>query len=145
MGMAIISRKVRKKFSKSKYQVSYGLQIKSKIKVSDNSGIKLISIIGVFKSGTRLNRIPKACPGSMIVGSVLKGKAKFRKSIISAIIIRQKKPWKRWDGNTIYFEENSCVITNLKRELKSSHINGPVSKEAAIVWPRIAIAASLVV
>merc|ERR1711998_253773 len=145
MGMAIISRKIRNKFTKSKYIISYGLQVKSKIKTCDNSGIKLISLIGIFKRGSRLNRIPKACPGTMIVGSVLKGKAKFRRSIISAIIVRQKKPWKRWDGDSLFFEDNSCVITNLKGDLKCSNIHGPVCKEAALVWPRIAIAASSIV
>ncbi|ABA27310.1 ribosomal protein L23 (nucleomorph) [Bigelowiella natans] len=137
----IITRRIRKKFSKSKFKISLGIFIKSCVKCSDNSGAKLLSIIGVFKSGSRLNRIPGASPGSMILGSVKKGKIKLRKTILSAIIIRQKKSWRRKDGSHVCFEDNACVIVNLKGELKGSSITGPVAKECAQVWPRISNAA----
>nr|BAS01589.1 ribosomal protein L23 [Lotharella vacuolata] len=140
-----ISRRVRNKFTKSKYQVTLGMFIKSKIKCSDNSGAKVISIFGIFKTGSRLNRLSGACPGSMVVGSVKKGKTKLRKtsttlvfSVTYAIIIRQKKIWRRSDGVHICFEDNACVIVNQKGELKCKKILGPVAKECALVWPRIA-------
>ncbi|AIB09978.1 60S ribosomal protein L23 (nucleomorph) [Lotharella oceanica] len=133
-----ISRRVRNKFTKSKYQVTLGMFIKSKIKCSDNSGAKIISLIGIFKTGSRLNRLSGACPGSMVVGSVKKGKTKLRKTIAYAVIIRQKKIWRRSNGIHIFFEDNACVVVNQKGELKCKKIIGPVAKECALVWPRIA-------
>lgn len=147
-----ISRRVRNKFTKSKYQVTLGMFIKSKIKCSDNSGAKIISLIGIFRRGSRLNRLLGACPGSMVVGSVKKGKTKLRKTssltlyiVIYAVIIRQRKIWRRPGGVHICFEDNACVIVNQKGELKcdvtyflGKKILGPVAKECALVWPRVA-------
>lgn len=58
-----------------------------------------------------------------------------------AIVIRQRKPWRRRDGTVIYFEDNAGVIVNPKGEMKGSAITGPVAKECADLWPRIASAA----
>lgn len=44
-----------------------------------------------------------------------------------------------------YFEDNAGVIVNLKGEMKGSAITGPVGKEAADVWPKIASSAGSVV
>lgn len=55
-----------------------------------------------------------------------------------AIVIRQRKPWRRRDGVFLYFEDNAGVIVNPKGEMKGSAITGPVAKEAADLWPRIA-------
>jgi len=45
----------------------------------------------------------------------------------------------------IYFEDNAGVICNPKGELKGSAIAGPVAKECADLWPRVASAASSIV
>jgi large subunit ribosomal protein L23e len=45
----------------------------------------------------------------------------------------------------LYFEDNAGVIVNNKGEMKGSAINGPVSKECADLWPKIASKASTVV
>ncbi|KAK7233266.1 large ribosomal subunit rRNA binding protein [Aureococcus anophagefferens] len=42
------------------------------------------------------------------------------------------------EGLIIYFEDNAAVIVNNKGEMKGSAINGPVAKECADLWPRIA-------
>ena len=42
----------------------------------------------------------------------------------------------------IYFEDNAGVIVNPKGEMKGSAITGPVAKECADLWPRIASAAN---
>ena len=90
-----------------------------------------------------------------------------------AVIIRQRKTFRRKDGQFIYFEDNagetlwrfpkravnlvldyyilslifntdysSGVIVNNKGEMKGSAITGPVAKECADLWPRIASNAS---
>lgn len=58
-----------------------------------------------------------------------------------AVVIRQRKAWRRKDGVFIYFEDNAGVIVNVKGEMKGSAITGPVAKECADMWPRIAAAA----
>ncbi len=62
-----------------------------------------------------------------------------------AVVIRQRKPWRRIDGTFIYFEDNAGVIVNNKGEMKGSIINGPIAKECAELWPRVAAKASSVV
>ena len=54
-----------------------------------------------------------------------------------AVVIRQRKSWRRPNGTFIYFEDNAGVIVNEKGELKGSGITGPVAKECADIWPRI--------
>ena len=62
--------------------------------------------------------------------------------VIPAVVIRQRKPYHRKDGVTLYFEDNAGVIVNNKGEMKGSAITGPVAKECADLWPRIASNAS---
>lgn len=58
-----------------------------------------------------------------------------------AVVVRQRKSWRRFDGVYIYFEDNAGVIVNPKGEMKGSAITGPVAKECADMWPRIASSA----
>ncbi len=60
------------------------------------------------------------------------------------MVIRQRKPFRRREGYYIYFEDNAGVIINPKGEMKGSAITGPVGKEAADLWPKIASHASSV-
>ena len=62
-----------------------------------------------------------------------------------AVIVRQRKPWRRHDGVFLSFEDNAGVIVNPKGEMKGSAITGPVAKECADLWPRIASNAGTVV
>lgn len=62
--------------------------------------------------------------------------------VMPAVVIRQRKPFRRRDGVFIYFEDNAGVIVNNKGEMKGSAITGPVAKECADLWPRIASNAS---
>lgn len=65
--------------------------------------------------------------------------------VMPAVIVRQRKHWRRPDGVFIYFEDNAGVIVNAKGEMKGSAITGPVAKECADLWPKIASAAGTVV
>lgn len=114
------------------------------IQVADNSGARLVQVISVRGHKTRLRRQPAAKVGDMIVCSVKKGTPKLRRQIVHAIIIRQKKPYRRSDGSWVYFEDNAAVITNENGEPRGSEIRGAVSKEAADAWPRVASAARVI-
>jgi large subunit ribosomal protein L14 len=114
------------------------------IQVADNSGARLVQVISVRGHKTRLRRQPAAKVGDMIVCSVKKGTPKLRRQIVHAVIIRQKKPYRRSDGSWVYFEDNAVVITNENGEPRGSEIRGAVSKEAADAWPRVASAARVI-
>ena len=76
--------------------------------------------------------------------SVRKGKPEMRKKTFQAVIIRQRKPWRRTDGTFVYCEDNAGVIINPKGDPKGSAINGPVAKECGDLYPKIVSNASAV-
>lgn len=78
---------------------------------TDPPRLQVISVIGF---GARLNRLPAAAAGDMVMASVKKGKPELRKKVMPAVIIRQRKPWRRRDGVFLYFEDNAGVIVNPK-------------------------------
>jgi len=124
---------------------SRGLPVGAYIKCADNTGAKELKIIQVVGYKGRLRRIPAAGVGDMVVVSVKKGKPDMRKKIFRAVIVRQRKPYRRADGTWIQFEDNAAVIVTETGEMKGSAIRGPVAREAAERWPRIASAASIIV
>ena len=109
---------------------------------ADNTGAKNLYVISVTGTGARLNRLPAAAVGDMFIASVKKGKPELRKKVMPAIVVRQRKAWRRKNGVFLYFEDNAGVIVNPKGEMKGSGITGPVAKEAADLWPKIASSAS---
>merc|ERR1712080_579953 len=100
---------------------------------ADNTGAKNLYIISVKGLTGRLNRLPSAGVGDMVMATVKKGKPELRKKVTSAVVVRQRK-----DGVFIFFEDNAGVIVNPKGEMKGSAITGPIAKECAELWPRIA-------
>jgi len=125
--------------------IARGLPVGSVINCSDNSGAKLLRIISVIGYKGRLRRLPSGCVGDMVLVSVRRGKPELRKTILPAVIIRQKKSYRRKSGEWVQFEDNAAVIMTPEGELKGSEIKGPVSKEAAERWLRIASASSIIV
>ncbi|MEX2707260.1 MAG: 50S ribosomal protein L14 [Candidatus Freyarchaeota archaeon] len=125
--------------------ISRGLNVGAKIPCADNSGAKIVEIISVIGYKGRLNRIASASVGDMAVVSVKKGTPDMRRQVLRAVIIRQKKPYRRPNGEWIQFEDNAAVITNPEGQPKGSEIRGPVAKEAAERWPRLAGVASMIV
>lgn len=126
-------------------KVSRGLQIGSLVRVADNSGARLVRIIGVKGYRGRLNRIPSAGVGTMVIVSIRKGTPQLRRQILPAIVIRQRKMYRRKNGDFIGFEDNAVCITNPAGDPRGSEIRGPVAKEAAEHWPRVAHTASIIV
>eukprot|EP00299_Pterocystis_sp_00344_P009668 c4146_g1_i1.p1 GENE.c4146_g1_i1~~c4146_g1_i1.p1 ORF type:complete len:140 (+),score=26.52 c4146_g1_i1:30-449(+) len=124
----------------NKFRVSLGLPTQAVINCADNTGAKNLYIFAVFGIKGHLNRLPHACPGDMVLATVKKGKPELRKKVMPAVIVRQRKTWRRKDGVFIYFEDNAGVIVNPKGELKGSVVTGPVAKECAEFWPKVASA-----
>ncbi|KAL4588026.1 hypothetical protein LXL04_000904 [Taraxacum kok-saghyz] len=128
----------------NKFRMSLGLPVAATVNCADNTGAKNLYIISVKGIKGRLNRLPSACVGDMVMATVKKGKPDLRKKVMPAVIVRQRKPWRRKDGVFMYFEDNAGVIVNPKGEMKGSAITGPIGKECADLWPRIASAANAI-
>ena len=77
----------------------------------DNSGARNLYIIAVKGFGARLNRLPAAGVGDMVMATVKKGKPELRKKVMPAVVVRQSKPWRRADGVFLYFEDNAGVVS----------------------------------
>eukprot|EP01013_Petalomonas_cantuscygni_P041720 TRINITY_DN7475_c0_g1_i1.p1 TRINITY_DN7475_c0_g1~~TRINITY_DN7475_c0_g1_i1.p1 ORF type:complete len:141 (+),score=1.14 TRINITY_DN7475_c0_g1_i1:38-460(+) len=129
----------------NKFRISLALPVAAVMNCADNTGAKNLYIISVKGIQGRLNRLPAASAGDMVMATVKRGKPELRKKVLQAVVIRQRKHWRRKDGTFIYFEDNAGVIVNPKGEMKGSGISGPVSKECADLWPRISATASCIV
>ena len=103
------------------------IQFGSNLKVADNTGAKSIRVIKVL-GGTRRRyaRIGDTITASVKVAEPRKLVKK--KEIVRAVIIRQKKAYRREDGSYISFDDNAAVIlTGL--EPRGNRIFGPVPRE----------------
>ena len=131
--------------SGNKFRLTLALPNAATLNIADNSGAKSIKIISVCGIKGRLNRLPSAGVGDLFMGTVKKGKPDLRKKVHPAVVVRQRKAFRRKEGTWVYFEDNAGVIVNPKGEMKGSAITGPVAKECADLWPRIASAANCIV
>ena len=103
------------------------LQLRSIVSVADNSGAKKV---GVFKvlGGSRKRY---AELGEIVVVSVKVAeprKAVKKKDVLRAVVVRQRKPYRRKDGTYIRFDDNAVVILD-GVEPKGGRIFGPIPRE----------------
>ncbi len=125
--------------------VTRSLPVGAQINCADNSGAKILEIIMVTKTKTRVSRLPAAAVGDYVNVVVKKGPAELRKQVHGAIIVRQKYAIRRLNGVRVTFEDNAAVLSTPEGEMKGTVIKGPVAMEAAEKWPRLANLASMVV
>jgi len=126
-------------------KLARGLPAGSVLRCTDNTGARELRLVQVMGYKGRLRRVPSATVGDQITVSVRHGTPDMRKKIFQAVIVRQRRPFRRADGVWVQFEDNAAVIITPEGEMKGSEIRGPVAKEAAERWPRIASAASIIV
>merc|ERR1712132_8713 len=88
----------------NKFRMTLGLPVGAIMNCADNTGAKNLSIISVVGYGARMNLLPAGAPGDMVMATVKKGKPELRKKVTPAVIIRQRKAFRRLDGTYIYFE-----------------------------------------
>jgi len=127
-----------------KPKISRGLNNGALLKCADNSGAREVRLIQVVGYKGRIRRVPSASVGDLITISVRKGTPDMRKKIFHAVVVRQRKPFRRVDGTWVMFEDNAAVVMTPEGEMRGSEIRGPIAKEAAEKWPRIASAASII-
>jgi len=104
------------------------IQTETKLKVADNSGAKMIQCIRVL-GGTRKRY---ARVGDIIVAAVKKAEPRKpvkKHEVVKAVIVRQRKEFRREDGTYLRFDDNAAVIINNKNEPVGGRIFGPIPKE----------------
>ena len=105
------------------------IQLRSMLKVADNSGAKILQCIHVLGS----TRKRYARIGDVIVGTVKSAEPRRdvkKHDVTRALVIRQKKEYKRADGSYIRFDDNACVILDGKTiQPKGGRVFGPMARE----------------
>ena len=129
----------------TKPRTSYGVQNGTRLIVADNSGAKIAQIINVDHYKGRQRRLPKATVGDVVTVTIKKGKPELRGNILKCVIVRQKRIFRRIDGTRLCFEDNAGVIISKEGEPKGTEIRGPIAREAAEGFPRIASISSLII
>jgi len=105
------------------------IQLRSMLKVADNTGAKKLQCIKVLQGYRRRYgyigdiitvSVKEAIPHSL----VKKGQ------VMHAVIVRTRKETRRKDGSYVRFDENAAVIIDKKsKEPKGTRIFGPVGRE----------------
>ena len=91
-------------------RVMRGLPAGARLDCIDNTGAKIVEIISTPKLKGTHRRYPKAGVGDMVIISVKKGAADMRRQLLRAVIVRQRRPFRRSDGTMVQFEDNAAVI-----------------------------------
>ena len=108
------------------------IQDRSLVQIADNSGAKIGRIFKI--PGSSKKRYAEI--GELVVLSVQTAeprKAVKKKDILTGVVVRQRRPFRRKDGSYIRFDENAVVILDTggkdKKEPKAGRIFGPIPRE----------------
>ena len=129
-----------------KAKTTRALTFGTKIPVCDNSGAKVIRLFAVKGHKTVKGRLQSAGIGDLIMASVVKGKPEIRKQVVLAVIVRQRKEYRRPNGTRVKFEDNAAVVLkDDKGNPKGTLFKGAIAKEACERWPGISKIANIIV
>ena len=110
------------------------IQKESRLEVADNSGAKVIMVIGTKGMSTARGRFTRLSVGvgDRIVCTVKKAlpNADIKAGdIVNAVIVRTRYPSRRADGTYVRFDSNACVIVDPDGNPKGTRIFGAVARE----------------
>jgi large subunit ribosomal protein L14 len=116
-----------------------GLNIGSLVLASDNSGARIVRIVGVKKGKSSKGTQQYAKIGDWVKVSVRAGKPEMKGEVFDAVVIRQKKSYKRNTGERVMFEDNAvALLKDTKGNPKGTQIKGAVAREIAERWKVVA-------
>lgn len=141
------SRKTKRGLKPLTLSVPKVLNVGARLTVADNSGAKVAEIIAVKHYKGVHSRIPRAGVGDIVIVAIKEGNPDMKHQVVPAVIIRQKKEFRRADGTRIKFEDNACVILkDLENyDPKGTIIKGPIPSEVAKRYVNVGRIASVVV
>lgn len=127
-------------------RLSRTLNIGALMTVADNSGAKIARLVSIKHGKGTKGRQSAAGIADQVKVSIRKGIPEMRKQVFDAIIVRQKKEWKRRTGERISFADNAvAILKDEKGDPKGTQIKGPVAREVHERWPSVAKIASIIV
>ena len=105
------------------------IQDRTLVKIADNSGGTIGRIFKVL--GSSKKRYAEL--GDEVVLSIQTAqprKSVKKKDIHRAVVVRQKKAYRRKDGSYVRFDENAVVLVEKdKKEPKANRVFGPIPRE----------------
>ena len=126
-------------------KITAGLNLGAELIVADNSGGKIARLVSVKRGKGKKGRQGYAKIADKIKVSIKKGDPEMKGKIFDAIIIRQKKTYRRKNGERVGFEDNAvAILKDEKANPKGTRIKGPVAREVMERWPSVARIASFV-
>jgi len=105
------------------------IQVRSRLKVADNTGAREIAAFSVNgKNSRRWARLGDVVAASVKVASP-KGQVK-KGDKVYAVIVRTRKEVRRADGSYIRFDDNAAVLVNKdSQDPRGTRIFGPIPRE----------------
>jgi large subunit ribosomal protein L14 len=104
------------------------IQAGTNVIVTDNSGGKTAQVFKILGGSKRRY----AALGDIVMLSVKSAeprKSVKKKDVMKAVIVRQRKAFRRADGSYVRFDDNAVVLLNAKKEPIATRIFGPVPRE----------------
>ncbi|MCK9312912.1 MAG: 50S ribosomal protein L14 [Methanocorpusculum sp.] len=126
-------------------KIPRALQTGSKMICADNTGARVVEIVSVFGFHGVKKRQPKMGLGDLATVSVKKGTPDMRKKLVRAVIVRQKKEFRRPNGLRVSFEENAMVLLNENGDPRGTDIKGPVAREVAERYPKVGSMSTIII
>ncbi len=126
-------------------KITKAINVGTYLRCADNTGAKVLQVIAVKGYKGVRRRYPRAGIADIVYCSVKKGVPKLRKQVVMAVIVRQRKEFRRPNGLRVKFEDNAGVLINEKLEPRGSEIKGPIAKEVVERFPAIGKIATIVV
>ena len=122
-----------------------GLNLGAILIAADNSGAKIVKIVSVKKSKAKKGKQTSAKIADWIKVSVRKGVPDMKGKVFDAVVVRQKKSYRRLNGERVAFEDNAvAIMKDEKGNPKGTQIKGPIAREVQERWTQIAKIASVV-
>ncbi|MEK6844881.1 MAG: uL14 family ribosomal protein [Nanoarchaeota archaeon] len=122
-----------------------GLNLGAELIAADNSGAKIVRLVSVKRSKAAKKRQVSGKIADWVKVSVRVGIPEMKGKVFDAVIVRQKKSFRRLNGERIAFSDNAAVILkDEKGNPKGTQIKGPIAREVKERWAQVAKIASMV-
>jgi len=125
--------------------ITRGLETGSFLKCIDNTGATELQIISLMGYHGVKRRRAGCGIGDVIVAAVTKGDPKLRHEVVHAVIVRQRKPYRRRNGLRVCFEDNAAVLVNERLDPRGTRLKGPIAKEVVERFSTVGKIATMVV
>ena len=126
-------------------KIPRALQTGSKMVCADNTGARVVQIVSVFGYHGVKNRQPKMGLGDLATVTVKKGTPDMKRKLVRAVVVRQKKEFRRPNGLRVSFEENAMVLLNENGDPRGTDIKGPVAREVAERYPKVGSMSTIII